>query len=88
MGISDDEVFKRLQETIHTAAPEEKLGALRTEMVTPIATIRGYARVLKKEVDPTVIKGLPDEFGEAVDKIIEASDKLYKLLMIYTGRQD
>jgi hypothetical protein len=54
-------------------------------MITPIATIRGLASILKQQVTPEIAEGLPDEFGNWIDSIIEAGDDLKKILETLTA---
>jgi hypothetical protein len=59
---------------------EAKLSALRSEMLTPIATIRGYAHILSNLNNSDVNKVLPEEFSQWVESISKAGDELQELL--------
>lgn len=58
---------------------EERLAILQAEMVRCIYVISGYAVLLKHRVMPEQISALPEDYGEWVDKIIEATDDLKAL---------
>ena len=66
---------------------EQKLAILRSEMLTPISAVRGFAAVIKEQVRPEVLKGLPDDFEVWIGKIMEAGDELKEILDILTRDQ-
>lgn len=80
--MSEDANIKRF---IKDRSPEEKLAILRAEMILPISTIRGYAKLLKDKVSSDNVDDLPDDFGEMLERIIKAGDTLYEVLEVVTG---
>ena len=65
-------------------SPEERLAALRSEMLTPIGTIHGYSRIIKDHLDKGKIEGVPNDFNHWIDRITEASENLREILEILT----
>lgn len=65
--------------------PEQKLAILRSEMLNPISVIRGYSRIIKERVTPDTTEGLPNEFVNWIDRVIEAGDDLKELLEVLSG---
>jgi hypothetical protein len=60
---------------------KQKLSIIGYESVTPLATINGFAQLIKLKVDPET-PGLPTDFSTWTDRIIEASNYLEALLEI------
>jgi nitrogen-specific signal transduction histidine kinase len=71
---------------IEARSPEEKLTILRAEMILPISTIRGYAKLLKDKVSSDNVDDLPDDFGEMLERIVEAGDALHEILEALTRK--
>ena len=57
---------------LNSATPEQKLYTLIIELKTPIEVIRGFARIIKKDIETNNID--PTKMLEAVNKIIEKAD--------------
>jgi hypothetical protein len=68
--------------------PEERLSALRNELLMQITLIRGYTTLMKKEVDYKTATGLPEDFEEWIDAVARAGGKLYHVLEAITGRDE
>jgi len=65
----------------NSATPEQKLSILTNELRTPLEIIRGYASVIKKDiesnkVDPATILKEISQIAESADKIKELLDEL------------
>jgi nitrogen-specific signal transduction histidine kinase len=54
--------------------PEQKLSTLAAEILTPIHTIKGFAQLLKMDIESNNINS--DNLLEKVDRIIEAAEKI------------
>jgi hypothetical protein len=61
--------------------PKQKLSIIGSESRTNLATIKGFAQIIKLKVDPST-PGLPTDFSMWIDKIIEASYYLEAVLEI------
>jgi hypothetical protein len=61
--------------------PRQKLSIIGNESVRPLATIKGFAQIIKLKVDPET-PGLPTDFAMWVDSIIEASTYLETILKV------
>jgi signal transduction histidine kinase len=60
-----------------SAAPEQKLSILTAELLTPIEIIRGFAYIIKKDIETNNID--PDKLLEHINKIIEKADWIKEL---------
>ncbi len=65
-------------------SPDQKLQILRHEMLGHIATVRGYTHLLK-QIDPEIMKVLPEDFTRWIDNLSNAGDDLYEILEALTG---
>lgn len=79
--------YKILRESYGKASAEEKLQILRNEMMTPIAVIRGYTALLKKELDSGAEK-FPQNFNRWVSAMTVAGNDLHEILEAMTGSKD
>ncbi len=59
-----------------SATPEQKLYTLTNEILTPIHTIRGFAQLLKMDIETAKLDS--HDLVKKVNKIIEAADKIEK----------
>jgi signal transduction histidine kinase len=66
--------FDILKELTSHQNDAEKLATLRHEMLVPIAIIRGYSKLLEKQIGSE--ENVEPKVVEYVEKIIEASDEL------------
>ena len=62
---------------LNSATPEQKLYILTAELKAPIDTIRGYAALIKKDIETNRAK--PEEILEKINKIAEIADKIKEL---------
>jgi hypothetical protein len=67
--------------------PEQKLAILRSEMITPISTIQGYAEIVKRQIELGDIEALPKDFNIWINRIADAAGDLHEVLEILTGPQ-
>ncbi len=77
--------YKQLKKDSHQYSSQEKLAILRSEMIAPISTIRGYARLLKKEIDSNASNCVLSNHKNYINNISSAGDELHELLEILTG---
>ena len=63
---------------LDSRTPEQKLWTLAHEIATPIETIRGFAFIIKKDIESNKVN--PEEILRDIKIISEAADKLHKLL--------
>ncbi|HSK86993.1 MAG TPA: hypothetical protein VK880_01450 [Anaerolineales bacterium] len=63
--------------SLKSATPEQKLYTLSAELVTPIDIIRGYAYLIKKDIESNKID--PEDILKNINIIIETADKLKKV---------
>lgn len=77
-----------LRSVYHQGSAEEKLAALRNEMIMPISTIRGYTTIIRNKIDPNLIQGLPEDFHKWIEHMARASDDLHEILEALTGFED
>jgi signal transduction histidine kinase len=61
-----------------SATPEQKLSILTNELRTPIEIIRGYASVIKKDIESNKFDS--ETVLKEIDRIAESADKIKKLL--------
>jgi len=81
-------LYKELKEQFGESSCEEKLKILRYEMIPNISSVLAYAALLRKQVDPNVIQGLPENFGECVDGLTKAGSDLRDILDALTDERD
>jgi len=65
-----DNIFK-------SAGPEQKLAVLLNEILTPTEVIRGFAAVIKKEIESNNID--PARLLSDINKISQAADQIKKI---------
>lgn len=78
--MSEDEQLR----SFRNADPVRKLAILRSEMRTPITTIRGFVAVMKKYVPLETGGQMPPDFPLWLEAISESADQLDKVLSILT----
>ena len=61
-----------------SATPEQKLSILTNELRTPIEIIRGYASVIKKDIESNKFDS--ETVLKEIDRIAESADKIKKIL--------
>ena len=61
-----------------SATPEQKLSILTNELRTPIEISRGYASVIKKDIESNKFDS--ETVLKEIDRIAESADKIKKLL--------
>ncbi len=66
------------------ASAEVKLAVMRSEMIIPIETIRGYAEILRRKLDAQP-QEVDEDFEEYLAHIVKAGDNLREILEILTG---
>ena len=59
-----------------SATPEQKLAILSNELLTPIEVIRGFAYLIKKDIESNNID--PDKILDWINRIIEKSEWIKK----------
>jgi signal transduction histidine kinase len=67
-----------MNKSLKSASPEQKLSILTNELRTPVEIIRGYAAVIRKEIESNSIE--PAELLNEINTIAEAADNIKKLL--------
>ncbi len=77
--MSEADTWQQLRDS---STPEHKLAILRSEMITPIATVQGFAQIIKKHAHSIERQAQADDFYEWADAISIAGDKL-KLILDY-----
>jgi hypothetical protein len=80
-------LYANLRKQFKDASPELKLNVLRYEMIPPIDAVRGISAVLK-QIDPDIIRGLPEEFRYFVDTLSKAGDDLRSILDALTDPRE
>ena len=61
----------------NSATPEQKLNILTAELKTPIDIIRGYAAIIKKDIESNRVN--PEEILKNITAIAETADKIKAL---------
>jgi len=57
-----------------SATPEQKLSILTNELLTPIEAIRGFAYIMKKDIESNNISN--EKLLESINIIAEMADKI------------
>jgi nitrogen-specific signal transduction histidine kinase len=76
-----------LEEAYGKTPPEELLQILRHEILRPIITNRGHARLLKKLLEDNE-GDLSEDIKLCVDKIIQSGDEAFIILDALTGHRE
>ncbi len=60
----------------YSTTPEQKLSILGNELRTPVEIIRGFAFVIKKDIESNKVESM--ELLNDINRIAEAADKIKK----------
>lgn len=67
-----------MEDPFDTTTPEQKLWNLTNELRTPVEIIRGYASVIKKDIESNKFDS--ETLLKEIDRIAESADKIKELL--------
>ncbi len=62
--------WNRFVKSAGNTPPEQKLSIIRSETITPISSIKGFAHIMKLKIDPST-PNLPEGFFYWLDEIIK-----------------
>ena len=66
-----------MKNLFNSATPEEKLHVLTNELKVPIDIIRGYAALIKKDIESNRVE--PEKLLNMINTIAETADKIKDL---------
>jgi nitrogen-specific signal transduction histidine kinase len=75
----EDKMDQKTENIFASKSPEQKLNTLTAELQTPIEVIRGYAYILKKDIESDQIN--PEDILKKISTIIEKAERIKELCL-------
>ena len=76
--------YDGLRESYKDRPARQRLAALRAEMITPLATIHGFATLLSR-IKLEDSSTFPKDYGDMVERILQAHKDLHSVLDALTS---